>query len=147
VTTVDALWAAWDGCGLEHLRLAVDADSVRADSLIIAVADDGRPFRARYLVECDGRWRLRRAHLELIGEQPRSLDLRADDGRWTDGATGTILPLDGCLDIDIYPSPLRCESARFEGLVTRMVTQPDCRGISSRRSRADPTAGIEPVYE
>jgi hypothetical protein len=40
---------------------------------------------------------------------------------------------------------MRCDSPQFEGLVTRMVTQPDCRGISSRRSRAHPTAEIEPA--
>jgi hypothetical protein len=106
MATVDALWAAWDGRGLEHLRLSIDASGVRADSLILAVDDDGRPFRARYEVECDEGWTLRRARIELIETPPRVLDVRADGrGRWTDAATGTPLALDGCVDIDIYPSP------------------------------------------
>mgnify|MGYP001335413759 CR=1 FL=1 len=32
MATTDVLWAAWDGRGLEHLRLRVEAESVRADS-------------------------------------------------------------------------------------------------------------------
>jgi hypothetical protein len=106
MATVDVLWAAWDGRGLEHLRLSMEPDGVRADSLIIAVDDDGRPFRARYVVECDEGWQVRRARVELLGSPPRVLDVRADGrGHWTDAATGAPLPLDGCVDIDIYPSP------------------------------------------
>ena len=51
MATIDVLWAAWDGRGFEHLRLRVEADAVRADSLIIAVDDDDRPYRARYQVD------------------------------------------------------------------------------------------------
>lgn len=106
MATVDAFWAAWDGRGLEHLRLSMDAGGVRGDSLILAVDDDGRPFRARYEVECDGSWTMRRARIELLETPSRVLDLRADGGRrWTDAATGAALALDGCVDIDIYPSP------------------------------------------
>ncbi len=106
MATTDARWAAWDGRGLEHLRLHVGPGSVRADSVILAVGADGRPYRARYRIECDGGWTLRRARIELLEEPARGLDLRADGrGRWTDGATGAPLPLDGCVDVDIYPSP------------------------------------------
>ena len=59
MTTTDALWSAWEGRGFEHLALRQEAGAVRADSLIIAVDDDGRPFRARYVVECDGGWAVR----------------------------------------------------------------------------------------
>jgi len=35
-----------------------------------------------------------------------ALDLRADGlGHWADAVTGAARPLDGCLDIDVYPSP------------------------------------------
>jgi hypothetical protein len=108
MATIDVLWAAWDGRGLEHLRLSMDSGDpgVRADSLILAVDDDGRPFRARYVVECDEGWTVRRARIELLETPPRVLDIRADGrGRWTDAATGTALALDDCVDIDIYPSP------------------------------------------
>ena len=106
MATTDTRWAAWDGRGLEHLRLQVAADAVHADSVILAVDDDGRPYRARYRVECDGSWTVRHARIEVLEDPPRALDLRADGrGHWTDGATGAPLPLDGCVDIDIYPSP------------------------------------------
>jgi uncharacterized protein len=103
---VDVLWAAWDGRGLEHLRLAVTAAAVRANSLILAVDDAGRPFRARYVLDCDEGWRVRRARIEALEEPARVLDLRADGrGHWTNAPTGDAPSLDGCVDIDIYPSP------------------------------------------
>ncbi len=103
---VDVLWAAWDGRGLEHLRLSMEPGVVRADSLIIAVDDAGRPFRARYVVECDEDWKVRRARIEVLGERARVLDLRVDGGgHWTEAGTGAALALDGCVDIDVYPSP------------------------------------------
>src|SRR6266705_4093677 len=106
MATVDVLWAAWDGRGLEHLRLSMEPGVVRADSLIIAVDDAGRPFRARYVVECDEDWKVRRARIEVLGEPARVLDLRVDGGgHWTDAGTGAVLALDGCVDIDVYPSP------------------------------------------
>jgi uncharacterized protein len=106
MATTDVLWVAWEGRGFEHLALRQETDAVRADSLIIAVDDDGRPFRARYVVECDGGWAVRRARIEVLGEPARVMDIRADGrGRWTDATTGAPLPLDGCVDIDIYPSP------------------------------------------
>lgn len=106
MATTDVLWAAWHGRGLEHLRLQVEPGGVRADSLIIAVDDAGRPYRARYRIDCDGDWTVRRARIELLEGPPRALDLRADGhGRWTDGVTGAAVPLDGCMDVDVYPSP------------------------------------------
>jgi hypothetical protein len=106
IATRDVLWAAWDGRGFEHLRLQMDAQGVRADSLIIAVDEGGRPYRARYRLECDAGWTTRRALVKRPGEPAGVLDLRTDGhGRWTDAATGAALPLDGCVDVDIFPSP------------------------------------------
>jgi hypothetical protein len=106
MATVDVLWAAWDGRGLEHLRLSMEPGALRADSLIIAVAAAGQPFRARYQIDCDESWTVRRARIEVLEEPARVLDIRADGrGHWTDAATGATLALDGCVDIDIYPSP------------------------------------------
>jgi uncharacterized protein len=100
------LWAAWEGPGLEHLRLTVDASGVRADSLIIAVDDNGRPFRGGFTIECEPGWMLKRVRIELLEDPARRLALRTDGrGRWVDAGTGAALPLDGCLDVDIYPSP------------------------------------------
>ena len=105
MTMTDVLWTAWDGRGLEHLALSTEPGGVRADSMIIAVDDDGRPFRARYVVECSAGWVVQRARLEVLETPQRGIEVYADGrGRWTD-AGGTPLPLDGCVDIDIYPSP------------------------------------------
>ena len=42
----------------------------------------------------------------MLEEPGRAIELRADGrGHWADAATGSPLPLDGCVDIDIYPSP------------------------------------------
>ena len=81
-------------------------DGARADSVIIALDDAGRPFRARFAIETDTGWRVRRARIELLGDPAPALDLRADGlGHWTDAVTDAARPLDGCLDIDVYPSP------------------------------------------
>jgi hypothetical protein len=104
MATTDVLWSAWDGRGIEHLRLSVSSAVVRADSLMVSV-DEGRPFRARFSLECDAAWRLRRARIEVLGEPARVLDLKIDNGRWSDAGTGDALPFDGCVDVDIYPSP------------------------------------------
>ena len=106
MATTDALWAAWEGRGFEHLELRQEPGAVRADSLIIAVADHGRPFRARYVVGCDAGWKVTRARVEVLEQPARVLDLRVDGrGHWSDAATGAVPALDGCVDIDIYPSP------------------------------------------
>jgi len=106
MATRDVLWAAWDGQGFEHLRLQMDARAVRADSLIIAVDDGGRPYRGRYRLESDGGWTTQRVLIERLSEPAGVLDLRVDGhGRWSDAATGAALPLDGCVDVDIFPSP------------------------------------------
>jgi hypothetical protein len=106
MATIETLWAAWDRPGLEHLRLRVDDAGARADSVIIALDDDDRPFRARFAVETDAAWRVRHARIELLGDSARPLDLYADGlGHWTEAVTGAARALDGCLDIDVYPSP------------------------------------------
>lgn len=102
---VDVLWAAWEGRGLEHLRLEVSAAGVRADSVLIHVDDAGQPFRARFVIECDEHWRVTRARIAVLDDPPRTLDLAADArGHWTSGGTSTPA-LDGCIDVDVCPSP------------------------------------------
>jgi hypothetical protein len=43
--------------------------------------------------------------MEVLDEPPRVMEMRVEHGRWSDARTGAALPLDGCVDIDIYPSP------------------------------------------
>jgi len=51
-------------------------------------------------------WALRRVRVERLGPAPSALELHTDGrGRWTDASSGATLPLPGCLDVDICPSP------------------------------------------
>ena len=107
MTAIEARWTSWNGGGLEHLRLDVRADRVLADGWILGEDGAGRPFRASYVVECDGAWKARRARVQVLEDPARVLDLRSDgNGLWTDLGTGAPLRLiDGCIDVDIFPSP------------------------------------------
>jgi len=89
--------------GLEHLVLS----GREADSQLIAFDDGGRPFRLSYRLQWDEAWRLRRATLQSLGPHgQRSLILESDGhGRWRDGQGRTREDLDGCVDIDIWPTP------------------------------------------
>jgi uncharacterized protein len=104
-TVREVLWAPASGLGLEHLRLAVPAEGgAVADGLIIGF--EQRPFRARYEIRCDERWRVRSLGVEVLDSGRPPLRLTADGaGRWTT-ADGTPFPaLDGCIDVDLTASP------------------------------------------
>ncbi len=93
------------GIGLEHVLVAAGA----ADSSLVAVDEDGVPFRLTYRLHWDEpACVLRRAELSARkGSQARSLSLSIDDaGRWLGRAGEHLDPLDGCVDIDIWPTPL-----------------------------------------
>jgi hypothetical protein len=102
---IAALWTPWDAPGLEDLRLTVDADGVRADGLIIGVADDG-PYRLRYSVRCDAGWRVREARVVRLDRAVAPIVLRANGaGRWMTGEGDPLPALAGCIDIDLAGSP------------------------------------------
>jgi uncharacterized protein len=92
-----------DGEGLEHLLL----DDGVADSVVLAFDEDGRPFRLTFRLTWDESWRLRDARLAVATERfTRSLSLRADGRRHWRHEDGRAIPaLDGCTDIDIWPTP------------------------------------------
>jgi len=89
--------------GLEHLLLA---DST-ADSVVLAFDEERGPFRLTYRLAWDSSWQLRDADLVVVTERfTRSLSLQTDgQGHWRHRDGGTIDELDGCLDIDIWPTP------------------------------------------
>lgn len=91
------------GVGLEHLLLAEGT----ADSVVLAFDEDHGPFRLSYRLRWDATWRLRAAELVVEMEQSRrSLSLQTDgQGHWQDGEGCAIDELEGCLDIDIWPTP------------------------------------------
>jgi uncharacterized protein len=101
-----ARWRPCAGEGLEHLSLAVAADGIAAESVLIATAGDGTRFAAGYRIACDAAWRTRRVEVALTGAGA-ALALEGDGaGRWTDAATGRHLPaLDGAVDVDLAASP------------------------------------------
>ena len=89
--------------GLEHLVLAEDA----ADSVVLAVDEEHGPFRLAYRLHWNEKWQLRSADFSLSRDGlSRSLSLRTDgNGNWHDGDGKRLAELDGCADIDIWPTP------------------------------------------
>ena len=92
-----------EGVGLEHLLLGERV----ADSVVLAFDEERGPFRLTYRLTWDEAWRLREADLVVVtGRSTESLSLRTDGrGRWLDGGGRALGDLDGCLDIDIWPTP------------------------------------------
>jgi hypothetical protein len=90
--------------GFEHVVLTDNA----ADSVLLAVSEQGVPFRLTYILRWDTDGCLREADLNVTqASQAKYLGLRSDGkGNWR-RADGQDLPdLSGCIDIDIWPTPL-----------------------------------------
>lgn len=110
----EILWQREDGLGLEHLRLTSTADGFQADGMLLGL-EDGKPLQAHYSITCDCGWRVREANVAMTGsagEQTKHLGLRADGaGRWQSRANdqaeawSAAEELDGCIELDLYPSP------------------------------------------
>jgi hypothetical protein len=92
-----------EGLGLEHLLIANRV----ADSIVLAFDEDNTPLRLSYRLTWDDSWRLRSAELAIVmNESTRSLSLRTDGkGHWQHNDGRPIDELDGCIDIDIWPTP------------------------------------------
>jgi len=92
------------GHGLEQAILMARS----ADSVLLAFDEDGIPFRLTYRLGWDERGRLQQADLEARkGAQVTSLGLRSDgEGHWSSPQGERLHHLDGCIDIDIWPTPL-----------------------------------------
>ncbi len=101
----DVMWLPWEGPGLEHLHLTFSPDGALADGVIIGITE-GQPFRVRYVIRCDARWRVRETHVTLLSSDQPTIGLLSDgNGHWTTD-TGEPRPdLDGCLDIDLIATP------------------------------------------
>lgn len=98
------LWnQARPGLGLEHLLLA----PCSAASLLLGFGEDGRPFTLRYRLGWDEGFNLRTADLSVESEAGhRVLQLRTDGaGQWSEGPHTPRRDLQGCRDIDIWPTP------------------------------------------
>ena len=89
--------------GLEHLVLNKSA----ADSVIVAINEDDTPFRLDYHLRWAQSGCVLEADLVLVtGQTKRTMGLRADGrGRWKHADGQPIPELDGCIDVDIWPTP------------------------------------------
>jgi hypothetical protein len=92
-----------EGIGLEHLLLSEHM----AESVVLAFDEERGPFRLTYRLTWDPSWRLRDAELVVATERfTRSLSLQTDgQGHWRHRDGQAIEDLDGCLDVDIWPTP------------------------------------------
>jgi len=98
-----ARWTDWSGAGLEHLVLELGDDAIAADGVVLSGGE--QLFAARYRVICDAGRRVRRAEVELIGDE-RRLQLSSDaQGSWRDGVGKPLPQLDGAIDVDLSISP------------------------------------------
>jgi uncharacterized protein len=99
---ITARWSAWDGSGLDEVRVDASDAGWRAKGDLCAEPGD-RPW-CRYDVEADGRMRTRRVLVALADK--RRLLLESDgEGHWTrDGQPAS--ELDGALDVDLSGTPL-----------------------------------------
>src|SRR5262245_35813963 len=91
------------GMGLEHLLLAERV----ADSVVLAFDEEHGPFRLTYRLAWDKGWRVYYAELVVVTEHStRSLSLQTDGhGHWRHGDGRAIDEFDGCMDVDIWPTP------------------------------------------
>jgi uncharacterized protein len=98
-------WRGIQWLSLEHLRLETDP-VIRADGLVVGEYE-GEPFRLRYLLECDERWRVRRLLVQDLRLRDGVLvDLEADGGgRWRAAGGEARADLEGCIDVDISATP------------------------------------------
>jgi uncharacterized protein len=82
---------------MERVSVDVGHDGVFADSDLLTPENVHAHFRVR----CDGQWRTRHVEVTVVETPPRVLRLESDgEGRWAGRPE-----LDGCIDVDIYPSP------------------------------------------
>ena len=88
--------------GFEHCRLGAGS----ADAVVLAFDDEARPYRLAYQLDWRPDGRLRSATLSVTDDAgTRGLELAADGaGHWRDGMDRALPALDGCLDIDIWPT-------------------------------------------
>ncbi|MBB4864851.1 hypothetical protein HNP46_003723 [Pseudomonas nitritireducens] len=99
----EGLWHA-PAASWESLQL----DEHRAESQLRAIDEAGGPsYQLDYQLEWDAQWRLRKAHFTVESARGlHQLQLLSDgEGRWRTAEGENLTELDGCLDIDLWPSP------------------------------------------
>lgn len=94
---------AHPGVGLEHLLLSEG----EASAVVVAFDEATGPFRLSYRLAWGPAWQLHQADFVVDSHHAsQALSLRTDgQGHWRDGHNRVLKALDGCLDIDIWPTP------------------------------------------
>jgi len=99
----EGLWQA-PAASWESLQLGEGC----AQSQLRAVGEGGGPsYQLEYRLDWDADWRLREARFSIESSRgERQLHLLTDGaGHWRTAEGETLGELDGCLDIDIWPTP------------------------------------------
>src|SRR4029450_4755243 len=84
--TREVRWQDWAGAGLQHLELDEGPEEIIVWAVVIGAEEDGRRFAARFRIECDGRWRVRRVEAGPLGDEHRVGLVGDGAGHWRDGA-------------------------------------------------------------
>jgi len=95
---------AFANVGLEHVVVTERG----AHSVLLAIDDEHEPLRLAYTIDWDARRHVRAVRLESLHRgHTRSLSLTSDGaGHWHNGEGLELPQLNGCIDIDIWPTPL-----------------------------------------
>jgi uncharacterized protein len=96
-------WKEWSGPGIQHLVLRELPEKTIAEAAVFATED--AVFAAHYRIECDARWRVRRAEAAVIGDDRRVVLESDGQGRWRDAAGRPLPDLDGAIDVDLPITP------------------------------------------
>ena len=79
----EVIWSNLLTTDLEHLRLSLDDDEIRADGFILGV-EDNTAFRSSYQIHCDANWRVRKVVVEPTNQDQQRIDLTSDGlGNWS----------------------------------------------------------------
>lgn len=93
-------WQGLDPASIEHCHVIANGRDTRIRSAII-----GRDFGLFYRLKLDERGHVRTVKIERA--DGRSLELFADGaGGWSDDRAEPLDGLRGCIDVDIWPTPL-----------------------------------------
>jgi uncharacterized protein len=103
--TLVARWQDWAGAGMQHLVLHEGPDAIVAEAMVMGAEEDGRPFAARFRIECDAGWRTRRVEAGQLGAGPPLVLMGDGEGHWRDGAGAPRPDLDGGIDVDLPITP------------------------------------------
>jgi uncharacterized protein len=97
------VWEWPERRGLEHLRLLISPEGVRADGLVVAEVES-QVIRFRYSIFLDAEWQLRRCVVISPGSQSEIWLAVDRHGAWTVDQQPRP-DLEGCTSFDIIDSP------------------------------------------